>query len=122
MSEHKPSQEVQGIVCRPPRQDCIEAQIWGRVQKNVCSTECSQEHSVLQWKKFGATRTLPRAGRPAKLSNRCRKALEREVTTNWKVPQDELQRSCVEMGETSRRTTFTATKPRSVLQSGQTEG
>jgi len=29
----KPSNEVQGIVCRPPRQDCIEAQIWERVQK-----------------------------------------------------------------------------------------
>ncbi|XP_058260438.1 C-type lectin domain family 1 member B-like [Hemibagrus wyckioides] len=30
MSEHKPSREVQGIVCRPQRQDCIEAQIWER--------------------------------------------------------------------------------------------
>jgi hypothetical protein len=33
---------------------------------------------ILKWKKFGTTKTLPRAGRPAKLSNRGR----REVTKN----------------------------------------
>ena len=32
---------------------------------------------VLKWKKFGTTWTLPRAGRPAKLSNRWRRALVR---------------------------------------------
>uniref|UniRef100_A0AAZ3P7K7 Sleeping Beauty transposase HTH domain-containing protein n=1 Tax=Oncorhynchus tshawytscha TaxID=74940 RepID=A0AAZ3P7K7_ONCTS len=35
---------------------------------------------ILKWKTFGATKTLPRAGRPAKLSNRGRRALVREVT------------------------------------------
>ena len=35
---------------------------------------------LLKWKKFGTTGTLPRAGRPAKLSNRGRRALVREVT------------------------------------------
>uniref|UniRef100_A0AAZ3PCE5 Sleeping Beauty transposase HTH domain-containing protein n=1 Tax=Oncorhynchus tshawytscha TaxID=74940 RepID=A0AAZ3PCE5_ONCTS len=29
--------------------------------------------SILKWKKFGTTKTLPRAGRPDKLSNRRRK-------------------------------------------------
>jgi hypothetical protein len=37
---------------------------------------------ILKWKKFGTIKTLPRAGRPAKLSNRGRRALVREVTKN----------------------------------------
>ena len=30
---------VKGIVCRPPRQDCLEDEIWGRVQNNFCCFE-----------------------------------------------------------------------------------
>ncbi len=37
---------------------------------------------ILKWKTFGTTRTLPRAGRPAKLSYRGRRALVREVKKN----------------------------------------
>jgi transposase len=37
---------------------------------------------ILKWKKFGTTNTLPRAGRPDKLSNRGRRALDRELTKN----------------------------------------
>ena len=37
---------------------------------------------ILKWKKFGTTKTFPRAGRSAKLSNRGRRALVREVTKN----------------------------------------
>ena len=37
---------------------------------------------VLKWKKFGTTKTHPRVGHPAKLSNRGRRALVREVTKN----------------------------------------
>jgi hypothetical protein len=37
---------------------------------------------ILKWKKFGTTKTLPRAGRPDKLSNRGRRACVREVTEN----------------------------------------
>ena len=37
---------------------------------------------ILKWKKFGTTKALPRAGRPAKLSNRGRRALVRKVTKN----------------------------------------
>ena len=38
------------------------------------------ESIILKWKKFGTTKTLPRADRMAKLSNRGRRAFVREVT------------------------------------------
>ena len=60
---------------------------------------------ILKWKKFGTTKTLSRAGRTAKLSNRGRRALVREVI---KVTLTELQSYSVEMGEPSRRTTISA--------------
>ena len=37
---------------------------------------------ILKWKKFGTTKTLPRAGRPVKLRNWGRRVLVREVTRN----------------------------------------
>uniref|UniRef100_A0AAZ3QYH8 Sleeping Beauty transposase HTH domain-containing protein n=1 Tax=Oncorhynchus tshawytscha TaxID=74940 RepID=A0AAZ3QYH8_ONCTS len=62
---------------------------------------------ILKWKKFGTTKTLPRAGCPsAKLSNRGRRALVREVIKNLMVTLTELQSSSVEMVEPSRRTTI----------------
>ena len=63
---------------------------------------------ILKWKKFGTTKTLPRAGCPAKLTNRGRRALIREVTKNPMVTLTELQSSSVEMGEPPRRTTIFA--------------
>ncbi|KAG2463873.1 TCB1 transposase, partial [Polypterus senegalus] len=63
---------------------------------------------IHKWKKFETTRTLPRAGRPSKLSNLGKRALVREVTKNSMVPLSELQRSSVERGEPSRRTTISA--------------
>uniref|UniRef100_A0AAZ3SXJ5 Transposase Tc1-like domain-containing protein n=1 Tax=Oncorhynchus tshawytscha TaxID=74940 RepID=A0AAZ3SXJ5_ONCTS len=63
---------------------------------------------ILNWKKFGNTNTLPRSVRQAKLSNRGRKALVREVTKNPMVTLTELKSSSVEMGEPSRRTTISA--------------
>ena len=33
---------------------------------------------ILKWKKFGTTKTLPKAGQPAKLSNQGRRALVRD--------------------------------------------
>jgi transposase len=53
---------------------------------------------ILKCKKFGTTKTLPRAGRPAKLSNRERMALVREVTKNPIITLTELQSTSVEMG------------------------
>jgi transposase len=63
---------------------------------------------ILKWKKFGTTKTLPRAGRPAKLRNRGRRVLVREVTENPMVNLTELKSFSVEMGEPSRRTTISA--------------
>ena len=45
---------------------------------------------ILKWKKFGTTKTLFRAGRPAKLINRGRRAFVREVTKNPMVGLTEL--------------------------------
>uniref|UniRef100_A0AAZ3SIE3 Transposase Tc1-like domain-containing protein n=1 Tax=Oncorhynchus tshawytscha TaxID=74940 RepID=A0AAZ3SIE3_ONCTS len=70
---------------------------------------------ILKWKKFGTTKTLPRAGRPAKLSNQGRRALVREVTTNPMVTLTEIQSSSVAMGDPSRRTTISASLHQSDL-------
>ena len=45
---------------------------------------------ILKWKKFEITKTLPRAGSPAKWSNRGRRAFVREVTKNPMVTDTEL--------------------------------
>ena len=58
--------------------------------------------------KFGTTRTLPRAGRPANLSDRGRRALVMEVTRNPRITLTELQHRSVERVEPSRRTTISA--------------
>ncbi len=57
---------------------------------------------ILKWKTFGTTRTLPRAGRQAKLSYRGRRALVREVKKNPKITVAELQRCIREMEESCR--------------------
>ena len=49
---------------------------------------------ILKWKKIGTTKTLPRVGRPTKLSNG-RRVLVREITKNPIVSLTELQRSSV---------------------------
>ena len=53
-------------------------------------------------------RTLPRTNCSAKLNNWGRRALVTEVTKILMITLAELQRSCVEMRETFRRTTITA--------------
>ena len=58
---------------------------------------------ILKWKKFGTTKTLPRAGRLAKLNYPGRRALVREVTKNLMVTLTDLQISSLDMGESSRR-------------------
>ena len=45
---------------------------------------------ILKWKKFGTTKTLPRAGRPANLSNWGRRALVRVMTKNPIGPSDRV--------------------------------
>jgi transposase len=63
---------------------------------------------ILKWETFGTTKTLCRASRPAKLTNRRRRALIRVVTKNLMVTLTELQSSSVGMGEPSRWTTISA--------------
>ncbi|KAG2457255.1 TC1A transposase, partial [Polypterus senegalus] len=63
---------------------------------------------ILKRKTFGTTRTLPRAGHPAKLSYRGRRALVREVKKNQKITLAELQRGSQEIGESCRKSTITA--------------
>jgi hypothetical protein len=70
---------------------------------------------ILKWKKFGTTKTLPRAGCLAKLDNQGRSAFVREVTKNPMVTLTNLQSSSVEMGEPSRRTTISAALQQSGL-------
>jgi hypothetical protein len=63
---------------------------------------------ILKWRKFGTTKTLPRAGRSVKLSNQGRQALVRSFS--------------VQMGEPSRRTIISAALHQSGLYgSGQME-
>uniref|UniRef100_A0A8C7VPW8 Striatin interacting protein 1 n=1 Tax=Oncorhynchus mykiss TaxID=8022 RepID=A0A8C7VPW8_ONCMY len=85
MSEQKPSHEVKGIVLRALRQDCVKAQICRKVPKCFCSLKVPKNtvaSIILKWNKFGTTNNLPSAGRPAKLSNRGRRAFVREVPKN----------------------------------------
>ncbi len=64
---------------------------------------------ILKWKTFGTTRTLPRAGRPAKLSYRVRRALVREVKKNPKITVAELTRCIRGDGrKVCRKSTITA--------------
>ncbi len=63
---------------------------------------------ILKWETFGTTKTLPRAGHPAKLSYRGRRALEIGVKKNPKITVAELQRCIREMGESCRKSTITA--------------
>ncbi len=94
--------EVKGTAWRAQRQNCGKAQIWPRLQKNSAALKVPKStvaSIILKWKTFGTTRTLPRAGRPAKLSYRGRRALVREVKKNPKITVAELQRCIREMGE-----------------------
>jgi transposase len=58
----------------------------GEVYQNIAAAlqvpKSTVDSIILKCKKFGTTKTLPRAGPPAKLSNRGRRALDSEVTKN----------------------------------------
>ena len=111
MSEHKPSMESKKLSV--DLRDRIVFRNKSGEGYRKCSAALKVPMSTVasiihKWKKFGTTRTLPRAGRPSKLSDRGRRALVREVTKNLMVTLSELQRSSVERGEPSRRTTISA--------------
>uniref|UniRef100_A0A9J7YB28 Transposase n=1 Tax=Cyprinus carpio carpio TaxID=630221 RepID=A0A9J7YB28_CYPCA len=77
-------------------------------KKSSAALKSTVASIILKWKTFGTNRTLPRAGRPAKLSYRGRRALVREVKKNPKITVAELQRCSREMGESCRKSTITA--------------
>ncbi|CDQ72581.1 unnamed protein product [Oncorhynchus mykiss] len=59
--------------CMPEQKPSHEAQIWGRVPNISAALKAPKNTMafiIFKWKKFGTTKTLPRAGRLAKLSNR----------------------------------------------------
>ena len=93
MSEQKPSHEVEGIVHRAPRQDFCRSSDLEKYTKKCLqhwsSPRTQWPPSFLNGRSFNSIsaewETLPRAGRPAKLSNQGRRALVREVTKNPKV-------------------------------------
>jgi hypothetical protein len=97
MSEQKSSDEVEGIECRDR---IVSWHISGKGYQNLNAALKIPKNTVtsiiLKWKRLQTTKTLPRAGRPAKL------------TKNQMVTLTELQSSYVEMGEPSRRTTISA--------------
>ena len=71
------SHEVETIV-----QDCVEAEIWGRVPKHFCSIEGSRTQkppSFLNGRGLETPRLFLELASQAKLSNRGRRALVREV-------------------------------------------
>ena len=72
VSRHRSGEEYQNI----------SAEL--KVPKNTMA------YIILKWRKFGPAKTLPRAGCPAKLSNRGRRALVREVTKNSMVTLTKL--------------------------------
>ena len=102
MSEQKSSYEVEGIVRRALRQD-VSRQRSGEVYQKMSAALKGPKNKgasiIFKWTKFGTITTLPRADHPAKLSNRGRRALVREVPKNLMVTLTELQSSSVEMGE-----------------------
>ncbi len=80
----------------------------GQGYKKIKVPKSTVASIILKWKTFGTTRTLPRAGHPAKLSYRERRALVREVKKNSKITVAELQRCIREMAESCRKSTITA--------------
>lgn len=102
VSEHKPRHEVQGIVGRPPRQDCIKEQIqWARVQKNLCSIEVSKTTTasiICKSKKFKTNRPLPTAKRQLKDSQTMRNNILWSVET--KIELFDLNPKCHCLEET----------------------
>jgi transposase len=66
---------------------------------------------ILKWKMFGNTKTLPRVGRPAKLSNRERRALVREVTKNPMGHSDRVPEFLYDDGRTFQKDNHLCSTP-----------
>jgi hypothetical protein len=95
-----------------------ETKTWGprncqqSSEKGLCRVTYKTVASIiLKWKKFWTTKTLPRAGRTAKLSNWGRRAFVREVTENPMVTLTELQSSSLDMGRTFQKDSHLCSTP-----------
>ncbi|KAG2458402.1 TCB1 transposase, partial [Polypterus senegalus] len=111
MSEHKPSTKSKelSVDIRDRIVSRHKSEEGYRKMSAALKAPMSTVASIIRmWKKFETTRTLPRAGRPSKLRDQGRRALVREMTKNLMVTLSELQRSSVERGVPSRRTTISA--------------
>ena len=97
MSEQKPSHEVEVIVRDRMVSRHRSGEGYQRISAVLNVPKNTVASIILKWKKFGTTKTLQRAGLPAKLSNRGRSALVREVTKYPMVTLTKLQSSSVEM-------------------------
>ncbi|XP_051784574.1 mediator of RNA polymerase II transcription subunit 21 isoform X1 [Erpetoichthys calabaricus] len=111
MSEHKPSMKSKELSV-DLRDRIVSMNKSGEGYRKISAAlkvPMSTVASIIRkWKKFKTTRTLPRAGRPSKLSDQRRRALVMGVTKNPMATLSELQMSSVERGEPSRRTTISA--------------
>ena len=92
----KPSHEVEEIVHYALRQDCVEAQIWGWVPKNVCSIEGPQEHNGLHHSSFLTGIILEPPRLFLELPGRYQRALVREnpIVTKLQSSSVEHTLSC----------------------------
>ena len=104
MSEQKPNHEVELRDRIVLRYRSLEG--YQNISAALKVSKSTLASTILKWKQFGTTKTLPRAGYPAKLSNQGRRALVREVAKNPMVNLTELQSSSVEMGEPSTQSEF----------------
>uniref|UniRef100_A0AAZ3R021 Sleeping Beauty transposase HTH domain-containing protein n=1 Tax=Oncorhynchus tshawytscha TaxID=74940 RepID=A0AAZ3R021_ONCTS len=90
MSEQKPSHEVEGIVVEF-RDRIVSRHRSGEGYQKMSAALKVPKNTVasiiIKRKKFGTTRTLPRAGRLAKLSNRGRRDLVSEDGPSDRAPE-----------------------------------
>ena len=95
LTKQQPSHEVDGIA-RRARDRIVSKHRSGEGYENISAALKVPKNTVvsiiLKWNKFGTTKTLPKAGCPAKLGNRGRMALVKELTKNLVVTLTELWR------------------------------
>uniref|UniRef100_A0AAZ3SLV7 Sleeping Beauty transposase HTH domain-containing protein n=1 Tax=Oncorhynchus tshawytscha TaxID=74940 RepID=A0AAZ3SLV7_ONCTS len=98
-----------------PRDRIVSRHRSGEVYQNISAALKIPKNTVafiiLKWKKFRTTETFPRAGHTAKLSNRGRRALVREVTKNPMVSLTELQSSSNGDGRTIQKDNHLCSTP-----------
>ncbi|XP_068111821.1 uncharacterized protein [Hyperolius riggenbachi] len=79
------------------RQKVVEAHKSGKGYKSI-SKELGLHRStvrqiIYKWKKFSTVLTLPRSGRPTKISAKARRTIVKQMTTNPRVTSKDLQAS-----------------------------